>query len=272
MNIFLGLHDCCNRMYSPYYNNLQFDFETCLSSYVNKCPTSIKNSVPISTLQKKLDSYELNTEVTTKLQNMTEGVLGNLFYVESNSAHQLSYFLACQAYEEIREVSSTINMAVINFDQHGDYGSASENLGCHNWGYKLSHDTIIDYYVTGNPKGSKATSACAAYCNNEEIDFLNVNDYLRNYDYIYVTVDMDVINGVENCYRTNWPNGGIDKDIFCIYIATCLEEVNVIAADITGFPLKDVFSVKTAKDYCNDIESVANILRGFIKPVEETLG
>lgn len=92
-NIFIGLHGAN----SPYYNNLKdfaFDRTIDLSEKVNELPISLKDKtnpppIPFS----KSNSYYFDNDGVREILDPVSAA-GNLFFVESNSAHHISYFLA----------------------------------------------------------------------------------------------------------------------------------------------------------------------------------
>lgn len=277
-NIFIGLHGAD----SPYYNNLNnftFDRTIDLSEKVNELPISLKdlnqiktNPPPISF--SKSNSYYFDND---GIQEILDPIVteGNLFFVESNSAHHISYFLAKNAF---KNCPPNCKKAVLNFDQHLDYGisySPVENLFCGNWGGTLRNETA-DYFVEGKYCQSENVVISFQEKNGQRIDADKINEELKAYEYVYVSVDMDVLLKVDkNFKRTNWPDGGMDIDTLKQYIDSRLNGVNVIAADITGFPfkteeweLRNKEKRKVFDTFTQNIIDVANALQRHIRAAQ----
>lgn len=277
-NIFIGLHGTD----SPYYNNLNnvtFDRTIDLSETVNELPISLKDlnqikdnppQIPFS----KSNSYYLDID---GVQGILDPVVteGNLFFVESNSAHHISYFLAKNAFQNC---PPNCKKAVLNFDQHYDYGlshSPVENLFCGNWGGTLRNENV-DYFVEGKSCQSENAVISFQEMNGQSIDASQINEVLKAYEYVYVSVDMDVLLKIsQNFKRTNWPDGGMDIDTLKQYIDSRLNGVTVIAADITGFPfkteewqLRNESTQKVFDTYAQNIIDVANALQRHIRAVQ----
>lgn len=273
-NIFIGLHGAN----SPYYNNLKdfaFDRTIDLSEKVNELPISLKDKtnpppIPFS----KSNSYYFDNDGVREILDpiVTEG---NLFFVESNSAHHISYFLAKNAFQDC---PPNCKKAVLNFDQHLDYGisySPVENLFCGNWGGTLRNENA-DYFVEGKYCPSENVVISFQEKNGQRIDADKINEELKAYEYVYVSVDMDVLLKVDkNFKRTNWPDGGMDIDTLKQYIDSHLNGVTVIAADITGFPfkteeweLRNKEKRKVFDTFTQNIIDVANTLQRHIRAVQ----
>ena len=83
---FICLHSC-NKDMSPYYNTMEFTDRLCLADCFKDGNPPFRNSyIAVN-----------RDEIAQRL--LTVGVPGKLFFVESNCAHNISYFLSKCAYE-----------------------------------------------------------------------------------------------------------------------------------------------------------------------------
>lgn len=241
-NIFIGLHGADS---SPYYNNLNnftFNRTIDLSEKVTKLPRSLKDLNQIKNNPPQIPFSHLNSYYFDNdgVQEILDPVITseNMFFVESNSAHHISYFLAKNAF---KNCPPNCKKAVLNFDQHQDYdviNPQTSGLFCGSWGRMLRYENI-DYFVEGKYCQSENVVISFQEMNGQYIDPDEINEVLKAYEYVYVSVDMDVLLKIsQNFKRTNWPDGGMEIDTLKQYIDSRLNGVNVIAADITGFPFK----------------------------------
>lgn len=226
---FICLHSC-SRTLSPYYNTLEFANRLCLAD----CFTG--GDPPYR------DSYIAvdNNEITQRL--LTEGVPGKLFFVESNCAHNVSYFLSKCAYEQLNLAEEGQKFLIVNFDQHEDYEGVTQDLFCGNWGAHVCQTLRCDYLIVG--RGQNKDALLINYVEGKKPirqkgrKPADINNIISEYDKLYVTVDMDVLNGKEtNIQRTNWVHGANKIEDLCSWLRG-LPAGKIIAADITGFPPK----------------------------------
>lgn len=223
---FLGLHGPGE---GPYYHPLEFrdrmDFSACFHG----------GNPPFG------DSYvaalDKREEVLGKLA--AEGMLGKLFFTESNSAHNLSYFLAKAAYGQMR---GSPKFLVLNFDQHEDYEGLGKELLCSNWGAYVCQDLKCDYLIVG--RKTKRDALLISYAEGGKPKRTaqrigrpsDLQGLMAGYEKIYLTVDMDVLKGTaQNVLRTNWPHGDIPIDTLLEWLRA-LPFDKVIAGDMSGFP------------------------------------
>lgn len=255
---FICLHSC-SKILSPYYNTAEFADRLCLAD----CFTG--GNPPYGDSYIAADRNEVSRRIAAA------GVLGKLFLVESNSAHNITYFLAKRAFEQLNSGNEKKKFLIVNFDQHEDYENAGNELLCSNWGANICRDLDCGCLIIG--RVPKKDALLIKYNVNAKPERLSygldkINSVIGNYDKIYVTVDMDVLSGAErDIQRTNWQHG----DIKAADLIQCLDGLprdKIAAADITGFPpkmKKDGKPVPTVKaavmdGYINDIISVADAL------------
>lgn len=254
--IFIGLHKTAS---SPYFNSRTYDGIIDLADEIIELPNTTGG------INSK-NSYCFNYENVSAVFNSVD-VFGNIFFVESNSAHHISYYLAKKAFDSYRQ---GVKKAVLNIDQHEDYGSCAAvgKMFCGNWGSVIRKEAA-DYFVEGKvcPGQSENTILSFQKWNGGSINHEIINQELAKPDKcVYVTVDMDVLKGTDNAnLRTNWKNGGMTLEELKSTLNNDLNGVNVIAADITGFPLTEKCSRSACDSYIKDIEAVADILKGFIR-------
>lgn len=223
---FLGLHGPGEELY---YHPLEFRDRVDLSGYFHG------GNPPYS------DSYLAEPgqweEILGRLAVV--GVLGKLFFNESNSAHNLSYFLARAAYEQL---GGAPKFLILNFDQHEDYEGVGKGLLCSNWGVYICRQLRCDYLIVG--RRTKKDALLIPYADGAKpkriAKVLNrlsdLQGLVAGYEKIYLTVDMDVMKGTsQNVKRTNWQHGDIPADTLLEWLGTLPPE-KVIAGDITGFP------------------------------------
>lgn len=244
---FICLHSC-NLRISEYYNTLDFDRKLCLAECFNGgCP-------PWS------DSYILTKRSELDQRLKTISTQKELFFIESNSAHHLSKFLAERAYDE--QAKSGQRFLVVNFDQHRDYGTPESELFCGNWGSHVCADLGCDYLIIGRKINMDALyypyeGEAVSYSLADDLDRLE--ELYSAYDQIYVTVDMDVLTG-KTAKRTNWPCGDMTQPAL-EGLLRMLPKEKIIAADIAGFPPKVIGADRDELDgYLSDLEQVAKVL------------
>ena len=260
---FLSLHSC-NPNLSRYYNTLKFNRRICLADCLDG------GRPPYSESYKFLDS----DEAVRRIGEVNP--LEELFFVESNSAHHISRYLAIHAYDSFTEENGgkrPENFLVLNFDQHEDHGTPAGRFYCGSWGGYVAADLSCDYLVIGVSKGMEAF--LYPYDNGKETYSLKEPEVLEEiysqYDRIYVTVDMDVLTGGKS-KRTNWGHGYIDQSILNILLKMIPSE-KIISADITGFPPKPIehaedVDVEEINSYFQDITEIAKTLTGLMgKPL-----
>lgn len=258
---FIALHEPPGKLGWPlpeYHNTLEFG----RGLLVSGCFTGGTG--------KSSSSYNLCNREELERRLWEAGTLGELFFVESNSAHHISMFIAKCAYEEFNSEAETpiSKFLIINFDQHEDYGSEDSELFCGNWGAHSSKELQCDYLIIGRKQ--KKDAVYYPYGGSKTIyslekDFDIFDELCSRYDKIYVTVDMDVLNSYpfferDVAKRTNWNHG--DKGIG--FIETLISRIpsdKIIAADITGFPPKPKEDKTEEADvYLLDIIRISNIL------------
>ncbi len=255
---FICLHSC-SKIISPYYNTAEFDSRLCLAD----CFTG--GNPPYGDSYTTVDRDEISRRIAAA------GVLGKLFLVESNSAHNITYFLAKRAYEQLNFGNEEKKFLILNFDQHEDYEGVGNDILCSNWGANICGLLHCDYLIAGRKTYNDAL--LIQYIEGKKPirkpnKISSLNDIIKGYDKIYVTVDMDVLSGADrDIQRTNWQHGDI-KAADLIEWLNGLPCGKIAAADITGFPpklKKDGKPVPDAKisvldGYINDIAAVADAL------------
>lgn len=248
---FICLHSC-NLRISAYYNTLDFGRKLCLAECFNG------GNPPWS------DSYRLTKRSELNQRLETVSTQKELFFIESNSAHQLSKFLVERAYDE--QAKSGERFLVVNFDQHTDYGNPESELFCGNWGAHVCANLACDYLIIGRKGKMDALyypyeGKPVSYSLNDDLDRLG--ELYSGYDQIYVTVDMDVLTG-KTAKRTNWPCGDMTQPEL-EGLLRMLPPEKIIAADIAGFPPKaDAADREELDGYLSDLEEVAGILNGLM--------
>lgn len=257
---FISLHRISKLKWPPaqYYNTLEFERHLGLEDCFGEgCAASSA-------------TYKLNNQPEVERRLRESGALNELFFVESNSAHHISRFIAKAAYDEYVNVMRATNpkFLIVNFDQHDDYGVKKEDkdLFCGNWGAYISAEIRCDYLVIGR-KFEKGILYCPynkdkeTYSLADDVDKLN--ELYASYDKIYVTVDMDVLNSAPfvpketAAKRTNWGHGDMNIDMLEGLI-TQIPVNKIIAADITGFPPIPQSGMENQADsYISDIVRIA---------------
>ncbi len=254
---FICLHSC-SRVLSPYYNTLEFADRLCLAD-------CFRNGNPPFR-----DSYiAMNRdEITRRL--LTGGVLGKLFFVESNCAHNVSYFLSECAHEQLH-LEEGQKFLIVNFDQHEDYENVSDEILCSNWGANICQALRCDYLIVG--RKTKKDALLIKYVEGakparQTHKPTEINNIISEYAKIYVTVDMDVLSGTDaNIQRTNWMHGDIKINDLCSWLGG-LPTDKIVAADITGFPPKHdkknepvpAAKISVLDGYIQDIDKVARTI------------
>lgn len=195
-------------------------------------------------------------------------VTKNLFFVESNCAHNISYFTASIAAASLKAGQKLL---IINFDQHSDHGKATDELLCSNWGGFARNDLTCDYLVIGEPSYFPK-GVCSFYNADgirKEVPVKSTADLLKQYDAYYVTVDMDILkNGTGLPQRTNWNDGILLKENLMEYM-DIIPEGKVISADITGLPPYKTAEIDESEKYFTqyiaDINEIAEKLESKLK-------
>lgn len=252
---FICLHSC-NKTLSPYYNTMEFANRLCLAD-------CFKDGNPPFR-----DSYIAVNREEIMRRLLTDSVLGKLFFVESNCAHNISYFLSKCACEQLR-LTNNQKFLIVNFDQHEDYESVGSEILCSNWGANICQTLKCDYLIVG--RKTKKDALMIKYVESKRLQtkyphkVTEINSIISEYDKVYVTVDMDVLSGKDtNVQRTNWQHGDIEIDELCKWLSIIPAD-KIAAADITGFPPKQMktgnpvpMTKKNVLDsYIQDIEKVA---------------
>lgn len=218
------------------------------------------------------DSYKLALPCTLLMESLAakrikaavhqSPVPKNLFFVESNSAHNMTYFTAGVA---AASLAKDKKLLIVNFDQHADYSSAPKEFWCGNWGGFAKKDLQCDYLVIGEAS-SYSHKKCQLYSGGKlsKKDLGEIADIFKVYDVFYVTVDMDVLkNGVGMPKRTNWKEGMLLKEQLKSYL-DMLPDGKIISADITGFPPYEISKLEENeeyfKQYIADINEIAEKL------------
>ena len=218
---FLQLHKKTNTYPPPeYYNTLEFGETISLADCVDK-----GNSA--GTVSYKFSSID---EVRRLIG--TADPQNKLFLVESNSAHHMSAFLVQRAFDGMeRDSEGKITGAlVVNFDQHEDHGKPNSEFYCGSWGGHVNSD----YLVVGLFSRQEAHLYNYGANGYKNFPLKKCTDIYKSYSKIYVTVDMDVLNGGKS-RRTNWKHGAMSKDIL-LRLLNDLPGDKLVAADVTGFP------------------------------------
>jgi len=260
---FICLHSC-NSALSPYYNPLEYGERLCLADCFDggRPPSSETYSI---TNQSKLERSFSQIDAQKKL-----------FFTESNSAHHVSYFIAMRVLQKLRESETAPQKyLVVNFDQHQDHGTMKADLFCGNWGCRVTDHLQTDYFIIGEKTRidshlyhHEPSEKTLNYTSSNPSDLEKIMLKINEYDKIYVTVDMDVLNAPDDTIqRTNWKRGSLEKNKLLDLLAHLPAE-KIAAADITGFPPKYMLSgapvPMSKKDrldaYIKDIEEVASVL------------
>ena len=276
---FIALHNCKNieerkecttckgkNETKEYYNEFKYSNILCLADCRKKGSSCFNGGYEFELLNKEAhDENKFRTDLNafekvfcSRINNQN-----HLFFIESNAAHHLSYFLA-KKYLNLEENPSTSRKKlVINFDRHTDTNASNyaKALACGNWGYWLYELYNCDYLAIGAPGESTK--------NSFDHGFLYIKDGNKNdkydttykeYEKLYVTVDMDVLKNESNIQRTNWEGGGkVDFESLKIYLNK-LPHGKIVAADITGFPPYVNNEDAILSRYTNDIKQIADIL------------
>ncbi len=250
-------------------------------NYVKTLSTSkYGKSLDISAQTKRKNGHETDSgsyifdDVGVK-KRLSGGIANDyLCFVQSNSAHQLTYYLAGEVFKQ----SKATQKLVFNFDQHADTGGSASELWCGTWGGERLKQMIpnCSYSVLG-ATGKKINLT-------EEVEKLFIKNYTQTLETghkpahsgldIYVTVDMDVLDrgqGNEGTKRTNWKHG--HQNIEDLIAAISLIPNRVIGADVTGFPPfdKDHKNKASIEVYLKDIDSIAAALEGKIKTFGQSM-
>lgn len=261
--IYFALHKQQGRFLYPYYKgNLTFQGEEDLSGRFAKL-------APYNSSE----TYSLiGTGPTEKLiQDMEESLKGrvpdkSLFFVESNSAHHMSYFLAKEAAGRLGEGEKLL---VLNFDQHEDHGFLARTFFCGNWGSHVLQKAGCDYTAVGASGRITSFKAGVTGCRKYGLDQLSECLEQRHKDCtkIYVTVDMDVLRNDMVLKRTNWNSGDISFNVLKALLMSLPAE-KITVADITGFPPVTPNYPKSDlpnyAPYIADIKNTADILCGLM--------
>ena len=223
---FLGLHGPGEELY---YHPMEFRDRIDLSAYFHG------GNPPFG------DSYLADPDKWDEiLKNLAaaEG-MKKLYFTESNSAHNLSYFLARTAYQQL---GGSPKFLILNFDQHEDYEWLGDGLRCSNWGSYICQELKCDYLIVGRrtrdkaflfpyKEGVKPKGITKPFRNASELIKL-----MEDYEQIYLTVDMDVLKGTsQNVMRTNWPHGDVPLEMLLEWLGALPSE-KIAAMDVSGFP------------------------------------
>ncbi|MEG2002637.1 MAG: arginase family protein [Clostridia bacterium] len=226
------------------------------------------------------ESYIANSSFNFDLIN---DIKTKLCIIDSNSAHQISLFLATKHFAEFKQQGVEPQLFVLNFDQHLDYGKeknarrlplkSNELINCGNWACFL--DEKIDYLAVGvDFIGVGANSVGCDFIPSHISDNLNVyiepiKDRLRGHKNVYITIDMDVLIGFD---RTNWQPGSLRYTELLSILKEILQfcksnSINIVGADITGMPpiKKTPTPSKIVETYLQNVEEVANTLLDYLK-------
>lgn len=255
---FICLHSCNNTL-APYYNTMEFANRLCLADcFRNGNPPFRDSYIAVN-----------RNEIARRL--LANGVLGKLFFVESNCAHNISYFLSKCACEQLR-LTNDQKFLIVNFDQHEDYEGVGNEILCSNWGANICQTLKCDYLIVG--RKTKKDAFMIKYVEGRDSQrkpsckVSEIASIISAYDKIYVTVDMDVLSGTDtNVQRTNWPHGDIKINDLCEWLSKIPSD-KIASADITGFPPKQMKTgtpVPNSKmgvldSYIQDIETVAQAI------------
>lgn len=263
--IYFTLHKQVGRFLYPYYKgDLTFQEERNLSEYFTKKGDP---STSESYFLKGAEEDKRPPESEAAIETMAEHFSGqvpdkSLFFVESNSAHHMTYFLAGEA---ARRLGEGEKLLVINFDQHEDFGSAQGRFFCGSWGSYLMEKIHCDYVVVGASNKITSYKYGEKGCRKYNLEQMKECLEQRHGDCtkIYVTVDMDVLENDIAFKRTNWNPGTMPFDILNGLLISLPAE-KITAADITGFPpikrewLED--NPEVYNSYIADIRNTAGIL------------
>lgn len=187
----------------------------------------------------------------------------HLFFIESNSAHNITYFTSNISTASLEEGKKLL---IVNFDQHSDHGTATGELLCSNWGGFAGNDLQCDYLVIGEPSYYPDDNCSFYQADRKRIQksIKGIETEFQNYDAIYVTVDMDVLqNGIGMPKRTNWGEGKLTKEALISHLKL-LPDGKITSADITGFPPFEMSKLaeneKQFTQYITDISEIAQVL------------
>lgn len=242
---FLKLHDQVGKFPPQYYNTNEFDRTISLVDCVTEgC-------------SERSDTYKFSSddEIRSRI-GAIDPADKELFFVESNSAHHLSAFLAQSAIDNMPkdDDGKTPGALVVNFDQHDDHGTPGSKLFCGNWSGHVS----CDYLVIGLKNKTEAHFYKYGESKYTVYTLEQYKDLFEDYEQIYVTVDMDVLtNGASK--RTNWGAGDMTKEKL-IELLSDLPGDKLVAADITGFPPNKNGDADELASYINDITDTAKAL------------
>lgn len=263
--IYYALHKQVGRFLYPYYKgDLTFQEERNLSEYFTKKGDP---STSESYFQKGAEEDKRPPESESAIETMAEHFSGqvpnkSLFFVESNSAHHMTYFLAGEA---ARRLGEGEKLLVINFDQHEDFGSAQGRFFCGSWGSCLMEKIHCDYVVVGASNKITSYKYGEKGCKKYNLEQMTECLEQRHGDCtkIYVTVDMDVLENDIAFKRTNWNPGTMPFDILNGLLISLPAE-KITAADITGFPpIKSEWlenNPDVYNSYIADIRNTAGVL------------
>lgn len=260
---FICLHSC-NSAFSPYYNPLEYAERLCFADCFDggRPPSSETYSIiNPSRLERSFGELEAQNK---------------LFFTESNSAHHISYYIAMRVFEQLRASEETPQKyLVVNFDQHQDYGTMEGKFFCGSWGCRVTNHLRADYFIIGEKTRVDShlyhCDPCEKtlnYTSSSAADLEKIMAKINEYDKIYVTVDMDVLIAPDDTIqRTNWKRGNLQPNTL-MELLSRLPAEKIAAADITGFPPKNMLSgspVPQSKQdrldsYIKDIESAAQAL------------
>lgn len=242
---FLKLHDQVGKFPPQYYNTIEFGRTIPLVDYVDEgCSESSRTYI--------FSCYDKIRSCIGAIDPANK----ELFFVESNSAHHLSAFLAQSAFNNMPkdDKGKMPGALVVNFDQHDDHGTPGSKLFCGNWSGHVS----CDYLVVGLKNKTEAHFYKYGERKYTIYTLEKYKDLFENYEQIYVTVDMDVLtNGVSK--RTNWGPGDMTKEKL-IELLSDLPGDKLAAADITGFPPSKNGNADELASYINDITKTAETL------------
>lgn len=266
--IYYALHKQAGRFLYPYYKgNLNFQEERNLSDHFTKAgATDTSESYLLKGAEEKKRSPESEAAIETMAKSFREQVPDkSLFFVESNSAHHMTYFLAREA---ARRLGKGEKILVINFDQHEDFESHSGRFFCGSWGSYLMEKIHCDYVVVGATKEGIAFYKCDENGDKKDRKTYKLNQMkdcleplYKDYTKIYVTVDMDVLKNNENLKRTNWGPGKMPFDTLT-ELLNSLPAEKIVAADITGFP-------PVKREW---LENNPDVYNSFIEDIRNTAG
>lgn len=271
--IYFALHKQVGRFLYPYYKgDLTFQEERNLSEYFTKKGDP---STSESYFLKGAEADKRPPESEAAIGTMAEHFSGqvpdkSLFFVESNSAHHMTYFLAGEA---ARRLGEGEKLLVINFDQHEDFGSAQGRFFCGSWGSYLMEKIHCDYVVVGATEEEITSYKYGEKgCRKYNLEQMKECLEQRHGDCtkIYVTVDMDVLENDKDVFennkelkRTNWGSGNMPYNNLEMLLDKLPAE-KITAADITGFPPVGMncprSKLSAYAPYIADIRNTAGVL------------